>query len=125
MKNYVQDGEVVTLPTPDGGVVSGEPYQIGQILAISSVTITDAEYHAGTKPTFEGKRKGVFNVTKAGTQAWAVGALVYWDDGARNFTTTAAGNHLAGFAVVATGAGVTETAGVVLLDGCAREDEST
>jgi predicted RecA/RadA family phage recombinase len=124
MKNFVQEGDVLTLTTPDGGVVSGGVYQVGQILAVATKTITDAEYDAG-ETTFEGKIEGVFTVTKAGSQAWAIGALVYWDDGAKNFTTTAAGNLLAGHAVVATGSDSGETTGVVRLDGAARDNEST
>jgi len=124
MNNFQQDGEIVTLTTPDGGVVGGNVYQVGQIVAVAVKTVTDAEYHAGAT-TFAGKRRGVFSVPKVGSQAWAVGALVYWDDTNAEFTTTAAGNHLAGYAMEAVGSGASEEIGVVLLDGCAREDEGT
>ena len=72
---------------------------------------------------FVGQITGVVNVTKTGSQAWAEGAVVYWDDTAKDFTTTASGNLRAGCAVVATGAGAGETAGVVRLNGIARPDE--
>ena len=124
MKTFRSEGDVQTLTVPNGGVVSDGVYQVGQALAKATKTITEAERVAG-ETTFEGKIRGVFSVTKAGSQAWAVGALVYWDDGAKNFTTSAAGNRLAGHALEATGSDPGETTGVVYLDGATRGDEST
>ena len=113
MINYVQEGDILTLVAPSGGVVSGGVYKIGQFIVVAAADV------AQTLP-FEGKRRGVFRVTKVGSQAWTQGALVYWDNGNTRFTTTAGGNTLAGAAVDAVGAGAGETTGVVLPDGTVR-----
>lgn len=89
MRNFIQPGEVLTLTAPTGGVVSGGVYKIGLFIVVAASTV------AQTLP-FEGKLNGVFDVPKATGQAWTEGALVYWDDTAKNFTTTVGTNTLAG-----------------------------
>lgn len=123
MDNYVQPGEVVTLTPPVGGVVSGTPYQIGQILVIATKTVTAAEALAGA--TFEGLRYGVVTGPKTDSQAWTEGALIYWDDTEGEFTTTAAGNLLVGYAAEAVAGTAGLTTGTVILDGCARANEAS
>ena len=118
MKTFVSSGETVTLTAPLGGVTVDVPVQIGQLLVIPTVT-------ALVGVTFVGMVRGIVSVTKVGSQAWAEGAMVYWDAGNTRFTTVAAGNHLAGYAVEVIGSGSTETTGTILLDGVARDDEST
>lgn len=118
MKNFIQPGDVLDLTAPLGGVVSGGVYQIGQLLVVAGIS-------ASAGDAFTGKVTGVFSVTKVGSQAWTVGALVYWDDGNTRFTTDPTGNLLAGHAVEAVGAGAGETTGVVRLDGAARDNEAT
>jgi predicted RecA/RadA family phage recombinase len=113
MKNYGQNGEVVTLTAPSGGVVSGIAYKIGSLIAVALVTT------AQTLP-FPALARGVVSYAKPGSQAWTEGVKVYWDDSGKNFTTTSGGNTLAGVAVVAVGSGAGETTGVVRLDGVAR-----
>lgn len=53
-------------------------------------------------------------VPKATGQAWVPLAKIYWDDTAKDFTTTSTGNTLAGFAVV--DAVSADTEGVIDLD---------
>lgn len=113
MRNYLQPGDSLTYTAPSGGVVSGQPYLIGGLLVIATLTA------AQTLP-FTGKATGVFEVEKPGSQAWTEGAKIYWDNSARKFTTTAASNTLVGTAYEAVGAGAGETTGVVRLDGVAR-----
>ncbi len=111
MRNFVQPGESLSgFIAPGGGVVSGGVYLIGASLVVAA---NDAA--AGAE--FTGMVIGVFEVTKVGTQAWAVGAAVYWDNGNTRFTTTAGGNLLAGVATEAVGAGAGETTGKVRLSG--------
>lgn len=45
-----------------------------------------------------GVAAGVFKLTKSGSQAWTVGALVYWDDTNKGCTTVATANLLIGVA---------------------------
>lgn len=113
MKNFQQNGEVLTLVAPSGGVVSGGVYKIGSFIVVA---VADK----AVDEEFEGQRRGVFSVTKVGSQAWTQGAPVYWDNGNTRFTTTSGGNTLAGAAVEAVGSGSGETTGVVLLDGTVR-----
>lgn len=125
MQNFEKEGEIQTFTAPAGGVTSGTPVQIGQALVVPAVTITAAQVTADPTIQFEGKIRGVFTVTKAASQAWTEGALVYWDDTNGEFTTTATGNHLAGWATEAAESGAALTTGHVYLDGVAREDEAT
>jgi|MDSZ01.2.fsa_nt_gb predicted RecA/RadA family phage recombinase len=54
-KNYVQDGDVLTLTAPTGGVVSGSPYTIGSIACVALVT-------AAAGLPFTAKATGVFEL---------------------------------------------------------------
>lgn len=110
MQNFVQPGDSLTLTAPNGGVVSGSVYLIGVLLVVAAIT-------AEAGDPFTCMARGVFSVTKVGTQAWAEGAAVYWDNGNSRFTTTAGGNTLAGAAAGAVGAGADETTGLVFLNG--------
>ncbi len=114
MKNFVQPGESIELTAPAGGVVSGVGVQIGELLVISTVTITPAQVTAGIN-RFNGLVEGVITHKKAASQAWIEGARVYWNEGAKEFTTSGSGNLPAGYAVVAVGGGADETTGTVLL----------
>lgn len=116
MKNYVQPGESLEFTAPSGGVVSGRPVQIGQLLVIATVTAAE-----GVR--FNGITCGVISYTKAGSQAWTEGAIVYWNGTV--FTTSAAGNFQAGVAVEAVAGGAGDTTGIVRLDGIGRPDEDT
>lgn len=108
-QSFVSDGKVVTLPAPSGGAVVGTPYLIGRLLVIAKTS-------AAQTVDFDAYVGGRFLVTKAGSQAWTVGANVYWDDTNKNFTTTATSNQYAGVALVAVGSGAGETVGDILMN---------
>jgi predicted RecA/RadA family phage recombinase len=118
MKNFVQPGDSVEFTAPGGGVTSGVGVQIGQLLVIPTVTAA-----AGAR--FNGLITGVITHAKAPSQAWAEGAVVYWDDANSRFTTSSVGSMQAGVAVVAVGAGAGETTGTVRLDGIGRAHDGT
>jgi predicted RecA/RadA family phage recombinase len=105
MKNYVQPGNTLTLIAPYA-VASGAALKVGLIIGVAATA-------AGIGATVEADTVGVFTLAKATGAAWTVGALLYWDDTAKNCTTTAASNQKIGVAVVAAGAG--DTTGVVKL----------
>jgi predicted RecA/RadA family phage recombinase len=92
MKNYVQRGETVTLTAP-ASVLSGAGVLVGSIFGV-------AEYTAGSGDEVEVNLVGVFDLPKA-AGAITQGAKVYWDNTAKNVTTTASGNSLIGAAVAA------------------------
>ncbi len=74
-KNFVQDGDVLTLTAPVGGVVSGSPYAIGTIACVALDTV------AAGGP-FSAKVTGVFDLpcanglTEGAAVSLLAGALV-------------------------------------------------
>lgn len=111
MKNFIQDGDTLTVTAPYA-LSSGQGCLVGSIFGVAcsdALISTEVEIKTG----------GVFDLVKAGTQAWTVGARIYWDDTAKNCTTNAAAgaNKLIGVAVAAVGSGAGETIGRVRLTG--------
>jgi predicted RecA/RadA family phage recombinase len=113
MKNFVQDGDVITLTAPSGGVVSGQGYKIGSLIVIATETVAQAL-------PFPALVEGVVTHAKPGSQAWTEGVKIYWDDSAHNFTTTSSSNTLCGVAAAAVDSGAGSTTGTVYLDGAVR-----
>lgn len=111
MENYVAPGEVLELTAPTGGVVSGTAYKIGSLVVVATVT-------AAQTVKFSAIVKGVVSHAKVSAQAWTEGVKLYWDDTAKNFTTTAGGNTLVGVAAAA--AANPSATGWIRLDGVAR-----
>lgn len=64
----------------------------------------------------------MFELTKIGSQAWTVGALVYWDDANKRCTTVATANLLIGVAAAVEG-GAGNTTGLVRLNACFRAND--
>ena len=111
MENYDQEGEVVPFTAPTGGVVSGTAYLIGSLVVVALVT-------AAETVMFSALVKGVVTHAKVSAQAWTEGVKLYWDDTAKNFTTTSGGNTLCGVAAAA--AANPSATGKIRLDGVAR-----
>lgn len=102
MKNYVQDGEVITLAAPYA-VTSGDGLLVGSIFAVATGT-------AANGAPVEAKLNSVFELTALSTDTASVGAKAYWDNTNRRVTTTASGNSLIGaFTVAKTNGQVTAT----------------
>ncbi len=69
-KNYIQDGNVLTLTAPAGGVASGGLYAIGALVVV-------ALHDAAEGEPFAGKPNGVWNVpATAGLTAGAAVAML-------------------------------------------------
>lgn len=96
MKNYIQMGHTVTLVAP-ADVSSGGGVLVGKLFGVAN---TDALSGADVEVTL----CGVFELPKA-SGAITAGALVYWDNTAKNVTTTSTSNTLIGAAVVAAASG--------------------
>lgn len=107
MKNYVAEGDIITLTAPYARL-SGEGALVGSIFGVAVADVAN-----GADGEF--KTEGVFNLAKAASQAWAVGARIYWDDTAKVCTNVAATNKHIGVALAVVGAGVGETIGNVRL----------
>jgi len=109
MKNFIQPGDVIDVPAPYD-VASGAGALVGSLFGVAN----KAALSGASVPL---SLVGVFDLVKAGSQAWTVGVRVYWDDTAKACTTTASTNKLIGVAVAAVGSGAGETIGRVLLTG--------
>jgi len=107
MKNFVQPGNTITLTAPYA-VTSGDGLLVGAIFGIASAD-------AGSGEPIEAALTGVFDIAKIGSQAWTVGAKVYWDNTNNRCTTVANDNTLIGVAVEAVASGAGDTIGRVRL----------
>lgn len=94
MKNYLRDGDRIPLTAPVGGVVSGTGYLIGALFVV-------AVNSAAAGAPFTAQTEGVVTLPKVGAQAQTEGALLYWDNAAKNVTTTSAGNTKIGYCAAA------------------------
>jgi predicted RecA/RadA family phage recombinase len=94
MKNFVQPGEIITVPAPTGGANSGDGVLVGSLFGV-------ATYSAPSAAPLEIVTEGVFDLPKAATIAFAVGDRVYWDATANNATSTTTGNKWVGIATEA------------------------
>ncbi|MFZ5959848.1 DUF2190 family protein [Pseudomonas knackmussii] len=74
MKTFIQNGDVITVPAPAGGTVSGKLYKVGAIVGVAATS------EAAGDPVAL-KTTGVFEQSKTSAQAWAVGDLVYLNTG--------------------------------------------
>lgn len=101
--SYIAQGDVITIPAPTGGVVAGTAYLIGGLVVIAKDT-------AAETVNFDAYVTGVHSVVKANSQAWTVGAVIYWDNSGAAFTTASTSNYRAGVAVEA----VASTAGLIV-----------
>lgn len=116
MRNYVQEGTRLTLAAPYA-LTSGQGAKVGQIFGVANGDAANgAEVRLDTQ--------GVFDLTKVGSQAWTVGALIYWDDTNKRCTTSASGNLLIGVATAAVASGAGDVIGRVRLNGTFRANEA-
>jgi predicted RecA/RadA family phage recombinase len=91
MKNFIEEGDSLTVPAPAGGVVSGDLVVIGLLAGVAATTQA-AGIPVAVKTT------GVFELAKVSAQAWTIGQSIYWDAVAKNATTSNASTTLIGYA---------------------------
>lgn len=106
MKNLIQKGDTLSLTAP-ADVVGGQGILVGSIFGVCS-------HDAKSGETMEVAVEGVFDLPKA-TGALTEGAKLYWDNTAKNITTTATSNTLIGAAVAVAASG--DATGRVRLNG--------
>lgn len=95
MKNFIQNGNTITLIAPYD-VSSGGGLLVNALFGVAS---TDAK--AGEE--VEASIVGVYELPKADGQQVEQGGKLYWDDANKRLTTTANGNTKIGAATKATG----------------------
>lgn len=101
MKNFVQNGKVITYTVPaDTTIDSGDVVIIGGLKGVAQTGGTTGD--AITVQLY-----GVFNLPKTGGQAITQGALVYWNAGAGLVTTVSTDNTLLGHAFLGAASGDT------------------
>ena len=111
MKNFIATGNTLTI-TAEADIASGAGVLIGSIVGVATGPIAN-----GAEGVIN--LTGVYDLPKTASQAWTVGAKVYWDNTAKACTTTVGSNTLIGIAVLAVGGGAGETTGRVRLNGAA------
>ena len=109
MKNFSQPGDVITLAAPYDRV-AGEGALVGAIFGVATSTVLS---------TVNGQFviDGVVTIKKTSAQAWTQGALIYWDNTAKEATSVSTSNTRIGCAVVA--AANPSATGTVRLNGIA------
>ena len=108
---FVQPGSVIDCTAPVGGVVSGMPVLIGDVLVVPLNTAA-----AGVK--FAGQVAGVWKIAKPAGAILEL-AVLYWDNAAFKATGTSTGNRKIGSAAKAAANGDAEVH--VRLDGIVAE----
>ncbi len=91
MKNFVSEGTTLNLIAPYN-VASGAGFLVGTIFAVAVAAALAGQ-------PVDGRRFGEVTLPKA-AGAITQGQKLYWDDAAKNVTTTAASNKLIGAATV-------------------------
>lgn len=94
MKNYIQEGEVLTL-TPAAAVASGTGYLFGAAL----FGVAQADVAISTPGAF--RTEGVVEIAKTSVLAIAVGDRLYWDAVNKVVNATATAQQHVGIAVAA------------------------
>ncbi|WP_323006540.1 DUF2190 family protein [Pseudorhodobacter sp.] len=107
MKNFVSVGDTLTI-TAGADIASGAGVLVGSLFGVAAGAIAN-----GAQGVIN--LTGVYDLPKVGSQAWTVGALIYWNGTA--CTNVASTNKLIGVAVQAVGSGAGETTGRVRLNG--------
>lgn len=84
MKNFVQPGNTITLTAPYARS-GGQGALVGSVFGVAMSDVA-----SGASGEFA--VDGVFDLAKTASQAWAMGALVYWDDTAKSVTNSSNSN---------------------------------
>ncbi|MGJ5618498.1 DUF2190 family protein [Sulfitobacter sp. MF3-043] len=102
MRNYIQPGEDITLDSP-ADVLSGAGVIVGNLFGV-------ANGDAATGKPVVLSTVGVFDLPKTTANDITIGAALYWNDTAKEVTTTVSGNTKVGVAIAAkSGAGTVAT----------------
>lgn len=110
MKTFIQNGHVITITAPAGGVSSGDGILVGSLFGVAAYAALEG------KPV-EIAIGGVFEMPKDPTAVLAIGEAVAWDVAAKHVTVPGLGLYPIGVATAAAGNGATTAA--VRLDGVA------
>lgn len=97
-RNFVQEGDTLTLIAPSGGVTAGQGYVIGASFVVALTSAAE-----GAK--FDAATEGVFTMTKAAAgsgKAFTQREAIFWDNSSnKRWDKTSAGFFPVGTAVEA------------------------
>ena len=98
---FVKHGDEIPYPNTSGSTIAvNTPVLVGDVVGVALTDIPN-----NTTGTLQ--LAGVADLPKKTGEAWTIGAKVYWDDSAKNFTTTATSNTCAAWAYQAQASGDT------------------
>ncbi len=109
-QSYKQPGSILTVTAPYARTASGLGMKVGALFGVTCDAIANAV--AGQVQT-----EGVHSLLKIGSQAWAVGDRIFWDDTNKRLTSVATDGMFVGVCTTAVGAGAGETTGEIKLAG--------
>ncbi len=110
MKTFIQNGDVITVTAPTGGVASGDGVIVGSLFGIAAFTAAEGE-------AVEIATRGVYVLPKEPTAVIAAGDQVAWDATEKRIDLPGTGLYPVGIATEAAGNGITTVR--VRLDGVA------
>lgn len=108
MQNFIQNGHIVGVTTPAGGIASGDALIVGSIFGVAASSAAEGD-------PVELDTIGVYQLPKASAAVLTVSARVTWDNTAKLVNPPATGRFPIGIATEAAGNGATSVA--VRLDG--------
>jgi predicted RecA/RadA family phage recombinase len=108
MKTFIQNGDVITVTAPTGGVASGDGVIVGSLFGIAAFTAAEGE-------AVEIATRGVYVLPKEPTAVIAAGDQVAWDATEKRIDLPGTGLYPVGIATEAAGTGITTVR--VRLDG--------
>lgn len=102
MKNYLQDGDQPDLVAPYN-LASGDGFLVGSIFAVAVVS-------AVTGQALAGATEGVYELKAKAADTFAQGDKLYWDNTAKELTSTPTSNKWVATALSPKGNGATVVA---------------
>ncbi len=110
MKNFIQNGNMISVTAPAGGIASGQGLLVSSLFGVAAKAAAEGE-------SVEIATVGVFELSKAPATVIGQGARVAWDDTAKQVVLPGTGLYPIGVAILAAGNGATVVR--VRLDGVA------
>lgn len=100
MKTFIQNGDVITVTAPSGGVASCDGVIVGSLFGIAAFTAAEDE-------AVEIATRGVYILPKNPTAVIAVGAQVAWDATEKRIDLPGTGLYPVGVVTEAASNGIT------------------
>ena len=94
MKTFIQNGDVITVTAPAGGVTSGQAVLVGNLFGVAATTAAEGE-------SVEIATVGVYELPKLASAVIGAGVRVAWDDTAKEVVLPNTGMVPIGVATVA------------------------